>query len=219
MKALQNGVAGFLVSFIGSLPLGYLNIFGFGIYKKFGIHDLAAYLLGVIVIESVVVYCSLIIAVKLTKSTMLIKILDFLSILFLLLLACFFFAGNGMEDTVYIKSYAGFSPFTTGVILSSLNFSQLPFWTGWGIYLINNSYIAKKGPLQFVYIVFSMVGTLCGMLLFVYILGQLSSNAGTLLHFVMAYGISLVFVCMAMYNAWQFYKKYYRYHGKKHIPE
>lgn len=214
MKALKNSIAGFLVSFIGSLPVGYLNIIGYDTYKHYGAYGLVAYLLGVVAIEAFVVYFSLIIARKLTNSTTLLKILELLSIFFLLLLAFYFFAGNSMEHEGYATSYVRFSPFITGVVLSCLNFAQLPFWTGWSIYLINGSYISVKGRLRFAYIFFSMVGTCCGMALFVYFLNRLSVNAGAL-HFIMGYGISLVFVLLAAYNAWLFYKKYYRPQSKK----
>lgn len=214
MKALKNSIAGFLVSFIGSLPVGYLNIIGYDTYKHYGAYGLVAYLLGVVAIEAFVVYFSLIIAGKLTNSTKLLKILELLSIFFLLFLGYWFFSGNTIGSRAYTASFVPFSPFITGVVLSCLNFAQLPFWTGWNIYLINGSYISLKGRLRFVYIFFSMVGTCCGMALFVYFLNRLSINAGGL-HFIMGYAIPLVFVLLAAYNAWLFYKKYYRPQSKK----
>lgn len=215
MKALKNSIAGFLVSFFGSLPLGYLNIIGYSIYKHSGVFGLAGYLLGVVAVEAVVVYCGLVIAERLTNNTVLMKILEGLAVLFLLALAIWSFAANGAESGGLTAKYIQFSPFITGIILSSLNFSQLPFWTGWSVYLINGGYITPKGPLRFAYIFFAMAGTCCGMALFVYFLGRLSAKADAVLHFIMVYGISLVFVLLAIYNAWLFYKKHYRVRGKK----
>jgi hypothetical protein len=40
MKAIKNIFIGFLVSFIGSIPLGYLNVIGFEIYSKLGVSNL-----------------------------------------------------------------------------------------------------------------------------------------------------------------------------------
>ena len=68
MKALKNIVVGFLVSFIGSIPLGYLNIIGFVVYSKSGMNNLLLYLLGVITIEALVIYCTLLFADKLSKN-------------------------------------------------------------------------------------------------------------------------------------------------------
>ena len=56
MQILKNISVGFLVSFIGSIPLGYLNIVGYEVYKSFGLNETIFYLLGVISIEFFVIY-------------------------------------------------------------------------------------------------------------------------------------------------------------------
>jgi len=73
MKALKNVVVGFLVSFIGSIPLGYLNIIGFEIYAKVHLQDLIGYLLGVVIVEAIVIYCTLVFANRLANNIKLIK--------------------------------------------------------------------------------------------------------------------------------------------------
>jgi len=40
MKPLKNITAGFIVSFLGSLPLSYLNIIGVEVFSKFGLNSL-----------------------------------------------------------------------------------------------------------------------------------------------------------------------------------
>ena len=37
MQNIKNIFIGFLVSFIGSIPLGYLNVVGYDVFKKFGL--------------------------------------------------------------------------------------------------------------------------------------------------------------------------------------
>ena len=56
MQNLKNIFVGFLVSFIGSIPLGYLNVVGFQVYEKSGLSPTVLYLLGVIIIEFFVIY-------------------------------------------------------------------------------------------------------------------------------------------------------------------
>jgi hypothetical protein len=64
MQILKNIFVGFLVSFIGSIPLGYLNIVGYEVYKSFGLNETIFYLHGVISIEFFVIYFTLIFANK-----------------------------------------------------------------------------------------------------------------------------------------------------------
>ncbi|UPF25018.1 hypothetical protein MWM28_11530, partial [Flavobacterium psychrophilum] len=55
MKYLKNFIVGFLISFVGSIPLGYLNFIGFEIYNKSNLIKLLYYLFGVVIIEGIVI--------------------------------------------------------------------------------------------------------------------------------------------------------------------
>jgi hypothetical protein len=66
-----------------------------------------------------------------------------------------------------------YSPFLIGLILSSLNFLQLPFWTGWNLYLINGNYITSKNTLKLYYVAGTVVGTFTGMMGFVFFLNNI----------------------------------------------
>jgi hypothetical protein len=68
MQNIKNIFVGFLVSFIGSIPLGYLNVVGFDIYAQKGMQSTIWYLLGVICIEFIVIFFTLIFAKKLAEN-------------------------------------------------------------------------------------------------------------------------------------------------------
>ena len=68
MRYLKNIAVGFGVSYIGSIPLGYLNVIGFDIYTQNGLLATVYYLLGVVLIEMLVIYFTLIFAKKLLLS-------------------------------------------------------------------------------------------------------------------------------------------------------
>ena len=68
MQNIKNIVVGFLVSFVGSIPLGYLNVVGFEIYSKRGLLTTFCFLLGVILIEFFVIFFTLIFANKLAAN-------------------------------------------------------------------------------------------------------------------------------------------------------
>ncbi len=92
MKILKNIGVGFLVSFLGSIPLGYLNVIGFDIYNHEGIASVVPYLFGVITVEAFVIYFTLIFANQLISNKKLLKIIAGFSVLFMFLLAYIFYA-------------------------------------------------------------------------------------------------------------------------------
>ena len=91
MKELKNIGVGFLVSFIGSIPLGYLNIIGFEIYTKSNILQLIYYLFGVLIIEGIVIYGTFYFANKLNMNPKLKKWISIFSVLFLIFLTYYFY--------------------------------------------------------------------------------------------------------------------------------
>ena len=68
MVKIKNIFVGFLISFIGSIPLGYLNVVGYEVYKNFGLNQTIFYLLGVISIEFIVIYFALLFANQLIEN-------------------------------------------------------------------------------------------------------------------------------------------------------
>lgn len=210
MKALQNIAVGFLVSFIGSIPLGYLNVVGFQIYKKSNINQLVFYLLGVVIIEGFVIYATLLFAKKLSENEKLLKTISFLSIVFMLVLAIVFYVQLGNHDSSNQKNTPlQYAPFVMGLVLSALNFVQIPFWIGWNLYLVNNKYIFVEKNLKFVYVLGTLIGTFCGMLGFVLLLQYFTNDNKNISTKIVSTGIPLFFLIMTVVQAIKFWRKYY----------
>lgn len=203
---------GFVVSFLGSIPLGYLNFIGFEIYTEFGINNLLLYLLGVISIEALVIYFTLIFANKLANNKKLMKAIDIFGVFFLFLLAYSFYAHSNqtISNQHYLEEYIIYSPFVIGLFLSSINFLQLPFWTGWNLYLINGKYINVNGKLKFLYILGTLGGTFLGMLALVFFLNTISQNADGFSTYLMPVIIPILFIVMAILQGYKVFKKYIR---------
>ena len=212
MKALKNIFVGFLVSFIGSIPLGYLNVIGFDIYSKLGMNSLVFFLLGVIFVEMFVIYFTLIFAKQLVNNKKLMKIIDFFAIFFLLIIAYSFYASANqtMKQQGALEKYAMYSPFLIGVFLSCINFLQVPFWTGWNLYLVNENYISIVNKHKLYYIAGTLIGTFAGMLILVLILSTLAENTTSFSKYVIPVVIPLFFVVLAVVQMVKVYKKYYR---------
>ncbi len=168
MQILKNIGVGFLVSFIGSIPLGYLNIVGYHIYKILGLKETILYLLGVIIVEFFVIYFTLIFAHKLVKNQKTIRFIEGFSIFFMFVLAYVFYsaASSEVKDATVLNSYYKYS-FVFGIVLSCSNFIQIPFWVSWNLYLLNGKYIEVSNSRKYFYVFGTVSGTFIGMLVLI----------------------------------------------------
>jgi hypothetical protein len=210
MKAFKNIIVGFIVSFVGSLPLGYLNIIGVEVLSKLGINPLLSYLLGVIVIEAVVIYFTVIFSTQLAENKKLMKSIDFFAVFFLLLIAFLFYtySNQTQQEHNYLEDYIQYSPFLIGMVLCGLNFLQIPFWMGWNLYLMNAKYISLGRRLKFHYIFGTLVGTFFGMLAVIILLDSLSQKILDYSKVIVPIVIPLFFIGLAFFQARKVYKKY-----------
>jgi hypothetical protein len=212
MKQVKNISIGFLVSFLGSIPLGYLNLVGFEIYNKSGLENLFLFLLGIISVEFFVIYFTLSFAKQLANNIKLMKGIDFLAIFFLLILAYGFYmqTNSTLRDNSYIAKYMMYSPFFVGVLLNCSNFLQLPFWTGWNLYLMNEGYISSKKKFKYYYIAGTLIGVFLGMLSLILILQFIFKNTSFLFNYLMSVLIPLFFIVLAGIQTFKVYNKYFR---------
>lgn len=212
MKIIRQILVGFIVSFLGSVPLGYLNIIGFEIFKKFGINELLLYLLGVVTIEAFVIYFSLVFANRLVDNKKLMKVIDVFGIFFLLFLAYSFYS-HSIQTAVnesYLDKYIQLSPYLIGLFLSGINFLQLPFWTGWNLYLLNANYIIADKQLRFYFLAGTLTGTISGMMLVALVLNSVTQNISVFSKYLMPVIIPLMFIFLALLQAKKVFKKYFR---------
>ena len=211
MQKVKNIGVGFLVSFIGSIPLGYLNVVGFDIYSQEGLTATISYLVGVVTIEFFVIYFTLIFAKKLSENKKLTKYIEGFSVLFMLVLAAFFyFSANSETTNRTIFSNVSQNFFFAGLLFSSLNFIQIPFWTGWNLYLLNGNHIEISKSRKYFYVFGTAAGTFVGMLILILSLNYFTSNVDFLSQYLMKFIIPLVFFGLGIFQALKFYKKYFR---------
>lgn len=206
MQNVKNIFVGFLVSFIGSIPLGYLNVVGFQILQKSGIQPTLFYLFGVICIEFFVIYFTLIFAKKLAENKKLTKYIEGFSVVFMFILTAVFYFGSN-SNTDYSASFDS-SPFVLGIVLSCLNFIQIPFWTGWNLYLLNGNYIEVSKARKYFYVFGTIAGTFSGMLVLILSLHYFASNVDFLSKYLMKFIIPAVFLGLGIFQGIKFYRKY-----------
>ncbi len=210
MVNLKNIGVGFLVSFLGSIPLGYLNVIGFDIYNSSGMPSTLLYLVGVICIEFCVIFLTLVFADKLRKRETLIKYIEAFSVIFMFVLGYVFYSSAGSDDanrTVFSNTFQNF--FVAGIVYSCLNFIQVPFWLSWNLYLLNGKYIEISNSRKYVYVFGTLAGTFSGMLVLILSLHYFASNVDFLSKYLMKFIIPLVFVGLGVFQGIKFYRKYY----------
>lgn len=212
MINLKNIFVGFLVSFIGSVPLGYLNIVGYEIFTRFGIRETILYLLGVICIEFFVIFFTLLFANQLMNNRKLIKFIQGFSVVFMFVLAYIFYASSNAlasQESV-LDRYIDYSPYIVGLILSCLNFIQIPFWIGWNLYLLNGKYIEVSNLRKYFFVFGTMVGTFAGMLALILSLHFLTGKSDFFAKYLTKVIIPVVFIGLGMFQGFKFYKKYFK---------
>lgn len=211
MRRIKNISVGFVVSFLGSIPLGYLNLVGFEIYNKTGLHNLFLFLLGIVFVESFVIYFTLLFAKQLVNNKKLMKVIDFLGIVFMLILSYSFYAHRDsmLNNSSYVERYMMYSPFVIGVLLNCFNFLQLPFWTGWNLYLINENYISTEKNYKYYYIAGTLIGVFIGMLSLILVLQLIFKNTSYIFNYLMLILIPLFFIFLAGIQTFKVYNKYF----------
>jgi hypothetical protein len=212
MKRLKNISVGFVVSFLGSIPLGYLNLAGLEIYSKSGLHNLIYFLFGVIFVETFVIYFTLLFAKQLVKNKKLMMIIDLFSVGFMFVLAYFFYSSfnQATRTDSHLHDYVMYSPFVIGLVLNGFNFLQLPFWTSWNLYLLNGKYITIERKLKYYYIAGTLIGIFLGMLSLIIVLQTIFQRANQFSKYVMPVFIPLFFIVLGSIQVFKVYKKYFK---------
>ena len=212
MKSLKNSLVGFLVSFLGSIPLGYLNLVGLEIYTKSGLHDLVFFLFGVILVETFVIYFTLLFAKQLTNNKKLMKIIDFFAVGFMFVLAFAFYFNFNQETKSdgILQNYLIYSPFVIGIILNCFNFLQLPFWASWNLYLLNGKYITIERKLKYYYIAGTLIGVFFGMFSLIIILQTFFQKTNQFSKYIMPVFIPVFFIILGSIQVFKVYKKYFK---------
>ena len=204
MKFLKNILVGFAISFIGSIPLGYLNLFGYQIYSTSNFNELSLYLFGVLIVEALVIYTTLKLSSKVSMNPKWKNYISIFSFIFLLAIALLTYNSSSNESNSLEKynSYLSYSALISGILLSSINFAQIPFWMSWNLYLTNENYIISKGKLGLVYVFGTITGTYFGMLAIIFSI-QAAKNKDLISPNFFSKYIWVIFLVLAIFQLFQ----------------
>jgi threonine/homoserine/homoserine lactone efflux protein len=168
-KLVKVAAAGLLISFLGSLPLGTMNIAATQIAVQQGTHAGLLYAWGSMLTEIIIVRFALVAMDWLAKRHQVFHFLElFTTGLLFVLAAASFIAAYRM--TGFPGSIPGrlLHPFWTGVLLSAANPLHIPFWLGWSTVLLNKKILLPAARYYNWYITGIGTGTLLGFMVFIY---------------------------------------------------
>ena len=161
-------VAGFVISLIGTLPLGTLNLSSMQISMAEGFLPAFLFAIGVLVVEMLYVRVTLSGIERLQRQKKWMKIFGWVTVLLLLLLASgSFYAAFSPHISKNVLLTSSLPRFWLGVTLSAVNPVQIPFWLGWNLVLFNKQLLRPQAGLYNSYLIGIGTGTLLGHILFI----------------------------------------------------
>jgi len=164
--------AGLVISLIGSLPIGMLNIAAIHIGNFVGKNQAILFALGAIAVELIYVRITLYGIELLEKHKQSLNLLFKFNNLLILTFAFYnlymFFYPTIKQKTypfIYTNYYLYFF---IGMLLNSINFLQVTFWSGFNILLYRKNILINKNIYIYVYLLSISIGTFICFILFIY---------------------------------------------------
>jgi threonine/homoserine/homoserine lactone efflux protein len=210
---------GFLISFIGTLPLGTLNIAAMEISRTDGVQPALWFVVGALSIEMIYVRISLVAMDWVRKREKLLKALEWFTLLIVtaLALSSFWAATHPNVEKNVILSNAMHRGLL-GLLMSALNPVQIPFWFGWSAVLFSKKILVPGFWNYNSYMIGIGIGTLIGNLIFIFV-GQLLDDylnkSQQLLNFV----IGFIFLTTAIIQLIRMIRKKDAIHQLEHPEE
>ncbi len=158
-----------LVSFLGTLPLGTLNIAAMQISATDGVSPAIKFSLGSLVVEAIYVRISLVAMDWVRRQKGLFKILEWVTLVIVLALAIssFYAASHpSVEKNVILSSTI--HRFFLGMMMCAVSPAQIPFWFGWSTVLFTKGVLLPKASFYNMYIFGIALGTFAGNCLFIF---------------------------------------------------
>ena len=210
---------GMLISFLGSLPLGTLNIAAMQIAITDGYIAAMLFSLGSLLIEMVYVRISLVGMDWIRKQERIFKILEWVTLVIVVALAVSsFHAALHPKTGKNIILSSTLPRFILGATMCAVNPVQIPFWFGWSTVLFTKKVLLPQTSHYNSYIIGIGIGTFIGNCVFIFggqlIAEKLSSNQN-----ILSWVIGGIFALTAIIQLWRILKKRDAVHNLEHPDE
>jgi threonine/homoserine/homoserine lactone efflux protein len=210
---------GLLVSFLGTLPLGTLNIAAMQISATDGIAPAIKFSLGSLVVEAIYVRLSLVAMDWVRKQKIIFKVLEWVTLAIVVALATssFYAALHPSTDQNVILS-STIHRFFLGMMMCAVTPAQIPFWFGWSTVLFTKNILLPKASFYNVYIFGIALGTFAGNILFI-LGGRLMVDTLNTKQSLLNWIIGGIFAVTALIQIWRIIKNRGSVHKLEHPEE
>ena len=170
MKIVKIFCWGLVISFLGSLPLGTLNVAAMQIGIQESIKDAIYFSFGSLLVEMLYVRLSLVGIDWVRKQDKLMKIMEWVTLVIIIALAVgsFIAAAKGGGDAKNVLLKNNMHRFLLGMFMCAINPVQIPFWFGWSTVLFTKKILEPKQSQYNSYIIGIGLGTLSGNCVFIF---------------------------------------------------
>ncbi|RWZ89855.1 MAG: lysine transporter LysE [Hydrotalea sp. AMD] len=190
---------GWLVSFLGQLPLGTMSITATHIAILESFKNAWRYAIGVALIEILYLRLVLVGVQWIYAHKLLFTIIGWLTVVFFLLFAIISFVmvikNKANEKNILLQNKL--NRFVLGMSMSALNPAQIPFWFIWSTYLINAKVLQVNTLSLNVFTIGCGIGTITGLAFYMHggnwLIKKMNAGARTL-NIIM--GIVFLFAAM-----------------------
>ena len=196
-------ITGMLISFLGSLPLGTLNVAAMQIGITEGYTKAILFSLGSLLVEMVYVRLSLVGMDWIRKQEKIFRILEWITLAIVVALAVSsFYAALHPKTGKNIILSSTLPKFILGATMCALNPVQIPFWFGWSTVLFTKKVLLPKNSHYNLYIIGIGIGTFIGNCVFIFggqlVAGKLNSNQQ-----ILSWVIGGIFAITALIQTWR----------------
>ncbi len=161
---------GLLISFLGSLPLGTLNIAAMQIGIQESITNAMYFSIGSLLVEMAYVRLSLLGIDWVRKQEKLMKAMEWITLAIVIALAVGSFIAatksGGAAKNVVLEN--NMHRFLLGMLMCAINPVQIPFWFGWSAILFTKKILEPRKTQYNIYIIGIGLGTLVGNAVFIF---------------------------------------------------
>ncbi|HMC99855.1 MAG TPA: LysE family transporter [Ferruginibacter sp.] len=169
-KLFRIFIWGLGISFVGSLPLGTLNVAAMQLGISEGFHNALWFSFGSLLVEMIYVRISLVGIDWVRKQERLMKIMEWITLAIILAMAIssFIAAAKGGNKNGNVMLQNNMHRFLLGMFMCAINPVQIPFWFGWSTVLFSKNILEPKRDQYNSYIVGIGLGTLAGNSVFIF---------------------------------------------------
>lgn len=203
MPLLRVFLTGMFISFLGTLPLGTLNVSAMQISVSDGIRPALYFSFGALLVEIIYVRLSLVAMKHVIKQKKLLFALEWVTLLVLAALSISSFYA-AMQPVVVKNPILSNTVhrFWLGAMMSAVNPVQIPFWFGWSTVLFTKHILLPRESNYILYMAGIGFGTFIGNCLFIFGGKLLVSKLNTNQHLLQII-IGCVFGFTAVLQLWK----------------